>query len=582
MTGEERADSYLEMAWRVQEEGIPLQGGLAVGYEQADSIWTVLVRTAGDLENWRRRGLEITELYGGYGVLRLPVSEEEWVLAQPQLVYMEKPHRMNPGTEVRPLQDCAYQGRRASCLAGVQEGADALTGAGVLVAILDTGIDVEHLDFQREDGSSRILWYWDQEGEGVPPEGFGRGAEYTAADIEAGAVPGIRNGQGHGTGVLGVAAGNGRASGGRDRGVAYGSDILAVNLATAEEGGFPRTTELMEAAEYVLRRAEQLNRPVAVNISLGNNYGSHEGDTLLEMYLSERQSAWKSVFVIGSGNEGESEGHAGGSFAPFAAGTDSMQEVELAVAEGEKSLSVQLWKSAADDLAVELTAPDGRTLGRLERAGEYHSWQWGETRVLAYAGGAAPYRLSQDFLWEWLPTGKDGTITPGIWRFRLLPRRIVQGRYDLYLPGSEVRGTATRFLRPEPDTTLTIPSAAAAPVAVGAWNPALRQPTSFSGRGYTRLTERVKPFRPARGVDITAAAPGGGYRSWTGTSFAAPFVTGAAALLMEWGIIRGNDPFCYGENLKARLIRGAASLPGHTVPNRQIGWGTLCLEASLR
>ncbi|MCD8077790.1 MAG: S8 family serine peptidase, partial [Lachnospiraceae bacterium] len=222
------------------------------------------------------------------------------------------------------------------------------------------------------------------------------------------------------------------------------------------------------------------------------------------------------------------------------------------------------------------------TRGSLEQAGEYHSWRWGGTRVLACAGGAAPYRLSQDFLWEWLPAETGDTIAPGIWRFRLLPRQIVQGRYDLFLPGSEVRGTATRFLRPASDTTLTIPSAAAAPIAVGAWDPVRRQPASFSGHGYTRLTGRIKPDLAAPGVDITAAAPGGGYRSWTGTSFAAPFVTGAAALLMEWGIVRGHDPFCYGENLKARLIRGAEPLSGYAVPNRQIGWGTLCVENSLR
>ncbi|MCD8123975.1 MAG: S8 family peptidase, partial [Lachnospiraceae bacterium] len=423
---------------------------------------------------------------------------------------------------------------------------------------------------------------WDQAAEGTPPEGFARGAVFSAGDIVAGAVRGAGAGQAHGTGVLGVAAGNGRASGGRYRGVACESDILAVNLAAAGKGGFPRTTELMEAAEYVLRRAEKLNRPVAVNISLGNNYGSHEGDTLLEMYLSERQSAWKSLFVIGTGNEGEAEGHAGGSFESLVSADSSFAEVELAVGEGEKSLSVQLWKSAADDLAAELIAPDGQTLGRLERAGEYHRESWRNVQVLACAGEPAPYRLSQDYLWEWLPVEAEGTIPSGRWRFRLIPRHIIQGRFDLFLPGSEVRGTATRFLRPASETTLTIPSAAAAPLAVGAWNPALRQPAPFSGQGYTRLTERIKPDLAAPGVEITAAAPGGGYRSWTGTSFAAPFATGAAALLMEWGIVRGNDPFCYGENLKARLIRGAEPLAGFTVPNRQLGWGTLCLERSLR
>ena len=93
---------------------------------------------------------------------------------------------------------------------------------------------------------------------------------------------------------------------------------------------------------------------------------------------------------------------------------------------------------------------------------------------------------------------------------------------------------------------------------------------------------QVKPDLAAPGVDVQTAAAGGGYTSVTGTSFAAPFVSGGAALLMEWGIVNGNDPYLYGEKIRAYLQRGAQKLPGYRQwPNASVGYGRLCLESSL-
>ncbi len=133
-----------------------------------------------------------------------------------------------------------------------------------------------------------------------------------------------------------------------------------------------------------------------------------------------------------------------------------------------------------------------------------------------------------------------------------------------------------------PDTTLTIPSTSAKVISVGAYDSNLNAYADFSGRGYTRVTNQVKPDIVAPGVGIMTAAPGGGYSARTGTSFAGPFVTGSAALMMEWGIILENDRYLYGEKVKAYLQRGAKQLPGYEMwPNPQLGWGALCLRDSL-
>lgn len=163
-----------------------------------------------------------------------------------------------------------------------------------------------------------------------------------------------------------------------------------------------------------------------------------------------------------------------------------------------------------------------------------------------------------------------------------MPKRIIDGRFDMWLPAEGSLNIGTRFYQPTVETTLTIPSTARKLISVGAYNSRLMTYASFSGRGYTRDNHFIKPDLVAPGVDIMTTVPGGGYRSATGTSFAVPFVTGAAAMMMQWGLVDGNDPFLYGEKVKAYLRKGARQIPGfNTWPNNQMGYGTLCVRDSL-
>ena len=204
-----------------------------------------------------------------------------------------------------------------SCINAVQDTRLSLYGQGILVAIIDSGIDYANIDFRNADGSTRIRYLWDQslnpaDGE-TAPVGYSIGVEYTKGQIDEALNAQTVSEQrrlvrsqdisGHGTAVAGVAAGNGSNSGGRYAGVAMQSELIVVKLGNPIQEGFPRTTELMMGIDYIIRKALELRMPVAVNISFGNTYGGHDGTTLLERYIDDVSNIWKSVFCIGTGNE---------------------------------------------------------------------------------------------------------------------------------------------------------------------------------------------------------------------------------------------------------------------------------------
>jgi len=157
----------------------------------------------------------------------------------------------------------------------------------------------------------------------------------------------------------------------------------------------------------------------------------------------------------------------------------------------------------------------------------------------------------------------------------------VDGRFDIWLPTVEEAGMGTAFTRPSPETTLTLPSTARYVISVGGYNGTINAAAQFSGRGFTRNNDYEKPDLVAPAVGIVSARPGGGYDSFTGTSMAAPFVAGAAALMMQWGIVLGNDPFLYGQRVKAFLKKGARRNAGMAYPNPIWGYGALCLKDAM-
>ena len=283
---------------------------------------------------------------------------------------------------------------------------------------------------------------------------------------------------------------------------------------------------------------------------------------------------WKSVIVVGTGNEGNAAGH---TEEILKMGKNT--EVPFLVQSYETSLNIQIWKSYQDDFLLELIGPGGEQVGYFQPVLGTQRFTLGHTDILLYYGEPSPYSLYQEIFIDFIP--KDTYIDSGQWRFRMVPQRIVDGRVNLWMPSYVVLSPGTRFLYPTPEHTLTIPSTADKIIAVGAYDSIRGTYADFSGRGYT-INGILKPDLAAPGVSIRTAAPNNQYVTVDGTSFAAPFVTGSAALLMQYGIVEGNDPFLYGEKVKAYLRRGARPLAGITeYPNPLIGWGVLCLRDSL-
>ncbi|MDO4329804.1 MAG: S8 family peptidase [Lachnospiraceae bacterium] len=567
---DQKLENLLNLALDATEEEREKSADLEIGYDAAEKTWELIVRYSGSLQEILALGIRAEELLGGYAVLWVPQSLIPKVSSFPQIEYIEKPKR---------LFFAVNRARAASCLTPLQDGGLGLSGEGILVAVLDSGIDYLHPDFRKEDGSTRIRYLWDQVLDQVYEEQEINEALTAPTRRESLAfVPSV-DVSGHGTAVAAIAAGNGRESGGRYRGVAYQSELLVVKLGAPEADGFPRTTQLMRALDFVLRKAVELQMPVAVNISFGNTYGSHDGTSLLETFMDGASSYGRSVIVVGTGNEGGSGGHAAGQLSMEAGG--QTEEVLLSVAPFEPSLSIQLWKSFTDEFRVSLVGPSGEVLGPFSQTVGTQRFRYGGTQILVYYGEPSPYSQAQEIFMDFIP--ERDYIDSGIWRIRMEPVRLLTGQYDLWLPSHGLLNPSTRFLASAPDTTLTIPSTARKVISVGAYNSAYQSYADFSGRGYTRMTNQIKPDLAAPGTDIVTAAAGGGYDSVTGTSFAAPFVTGTAALLMEWGILRGNDPYLYGEKVKARLQRGARQLPGFDRwPNPELGYGVLCGADSIR
>lgn len=569
---DQKLENVLNLAIDATEEERDKSLELNVGYNPIDREWDLIVKYSGSLDCVRALGAQVVEMQNEFAIITIREGLIDAMSDCPAVEYIEKPKRLFFQIE---------NGKRTSCITPVQRPPLSLTGQGVLVAVIDSGIDYGNEVFRNADGTTRIRNLWDQTVPGNPPEGYVIGTEYTRGEIDEALLAPTRQERfqivpsqdisGHGTSVAGIAAGNSQEY----QGVAFESDLLIVKLGIPREEGFPRTTELIQALDYVVRKALEYQMPVAINLSFGNTYGPHDGSSLLERFIEDIANTWKSVICIGTGNEGNAAGHTSGVL------VDSEETViQLAVQENSPSLNVQIWKAYFDLVDISLISPSGVRIGPIQEQLGPQRFTMGNTQILLYYGEPSPFSIDQEIYIDFLP--RDTYLDSGVWRIVLTPRDIVNGEYALWLPSQVVLNPGTAFLFPTEERTLTVPSTSYGTIGVGAYNPETFTYADFSGRGPAGPGRRAKPDIVAPGVDITAPIPGGSFEELSGTSFATPFATGGAALLMEWGIERGNDPFLYGEKVKAYFQRGARPFVGITqYPSPLVGYGALCVEDSI-
>lgn len=536
---------------------------LNVGYNNELRIWSLIVRYIGDIDDIAESyGAIATELLGGFGIIEI---SEEFIIPlsrDSRVIYIEKPKEYTQGR-------ASIEGFTQSCMS-VPYFDHELRGEGITVAIIDSGIDVFHQDFIEEgiDGTTtKIVGLWDQSLAGNPPTGYNVGTYFDYNDINT-ALEGDTNSflskdvSGHGTAVAGiVAACTPRAS------------LLIVKLDT---GGRDEadTIKLMMGIDFAVRYSIDNNIPLVVNLSYGNSYGDHRGNSVLEQYIDIVSSMSRVTFAVGGGNDG-----AAGRHSRVNLSNNELKISEFVIPYGEGGINIELWKNYQDYIDIVLVSPQDVRFGPYSSGEGLAVYEAGGMNIRILGLGPSAINPYDEIFISIIPL--DDYIQEGVWKIELSSREIVNGVVDIWLPVQGATVTEVGFLNPSEYITLTVPSTADSVITVGAYDSINMTYAGFSGRGYTASGD-IKPDIMAPGVNIDTAMVGGGYTRVTGTSFATPFVASAAAMLMEYGIVRGNDSFLYGQKVKAYLIAGARVFLGYeNVPNPFTGWGRLCVEDSI-
>ncbi len=465
-----------------------------------------------------------------------------------------------------------------------------LQGQGVLIGIIDTGIDYLHNAFKNADGSTKIFSIWDQTIQsGTPPEDFFYGTEYTQAQINLALlnndpisiVPSVDE-DGHGTFLAGIAAGT-DSVGDNFAGVAPFSEIVVVKLKQAKQ--FTREffkipqdpicyqeSDIMLGIKYLLDVANRLLRPLSICIGFGTSQGAHDERGTLSSYLSAVADFRGIAVTIAGGNEGNRGHHYEGI---ISSGVE-FETVELRVGPDETGFSMELWGDAPSTFSIDILSPTGEFIPRIPA-------RIGETRVIRFIFEETvifvDYEIIESQTGDQLILLRFSSPTEGIWRFRVYSNIDLDSRFNVWLPISNFISDQTYFTQPSPEITLTSPGNTIIPIIVTAYNYTNQSLYYNAGRGFTR-NNNISPDLAAPGVNLIGPGPDNTYLTSTGTSLAAAHTTGIAALILEWGIVEGNYTQLDSVEIKNLLIRGARRDPDITYPNRDWGYGILDVYSS--
>ena len=473
-------------------------------------------------------------------------------------------------------------------------------GSGVIVGFVDTGINYTDSLFRNVDGSTRIIGIWDQtnnsdnsnniENETAKPfSAFSAlyGTQYTAEEINlalnsdnpASIVP-TRDENGHGTFLASIAAGNRDERAGFS-GAAPQASIAMVKLKPAKQylrdfyliqdgAEAYQENDIMMGVSYLYFLARKYSMPLVVCIPLGTNMGSHMGMSRLGQYLNQVSLSNGSAVITAAGNETGARHHFR---AVMDADTDEVT-AELRVGEREAGFSMELWAENMGAYTVGFISPTGEVAREISvplRGENTVSFLLEQTQITVYTQIADVSSGSQFIFMRF-----ENPMS-GIWRILIRNSLDIRETFHIWLPVRGFISDETYFLRPDPDTTITDPGNARYPITVTAYDHTKNSIYIHASRGYS-LSGRIKPDLAAPGVNILGASVSGRRLTrMSGTSVSAAHLAGAAAILLNWGVLNANYPYLNTPVLKSIFVRGAQRNPALTYPNREFGYGTLDL-----
>lgn len=468
-----------------------------------------------------------------------------------------------------------------------------LTGKGVDIAIIDSGIDYLNEEFMDANGETRIELIWDQtiistEITDINDAPFG--AVYTKAQIND-AIKAQREGNsprkivpsideiGHGTNMSGIIGATGKNP--RLRGVAPDCTFIVVKLIRdfSYEAQFPDTevpvfniTAIFAALQFLYEYIQANNKPMVIYFPLGSTLGNHKGEGALEEFIEAISTKSGIAVVAGTGNQRNAGGHASGIVSKIT-GLEALGVgvIELEAAPEQKNIWVQIWVDLPNIMSLEIVSPSGESTGTIPIILNYtkrHTFIFEKTSI------RVNYYFPEETTGDELIRIRFYDLQPGIWRLRIIANYILSGRYDAWLPQRGLTVGNTRFSFPDPFGTITNPSNSIYIITVAAYNQNNYNLVDYSGMAFLDFyIDRIDVA--AGGVNAITVAPDNKTAIVNGTSVAAAVVSGVCAMLFQWGIVNGNDPYIYSQTLKAYLAKGAIARSGDITPNPYWGYGIL-------
>ncbi|MDR1620108.1 MAG: S8 family peptidase [Clostridiales bacterium] len=459
-----------------------------------------------------------------------------------------------------------------------------LKGGGMLIGVVDTGVDYTLPAFRYEDGSTKIISIWDQTIAGAPPSGYLFGSQYSEEDINRAlsvddpyAIVPQRDTVGHGTFLAAAAAGREAEE---YIGAAPDADLLVVKLRKAnpyhlarhmipstQENAFA-SSDVMLGINYILEQASERKQPVSIFLGLGTNFGSHDGFSPLEGYLARVSHLTGVSMVVAAGNEVLARHHTHGRLA--AAG--ATKNIEIQTGFTPDAINVQIWNSAADIISISLRSPGGELVGPAPaRPGSTMDVKL----VFEQARVNIQYHFPLSDSGGQLTWVKVYDPNPGIWTIIVHGDSVMDGNYHAWLPMTGFLNPDVAFIAPTPDNTITVPATAIGVMSVGAYSAHTGNLYVDSSWGPTRLP-MLAPVYVAPGVCVNGVYPLG-HGAMSGTSVSAAMAAGVCTLLLQWGTLQKKQVMFNSHLLRSYLIGGCERDPGIAYPNDRWGYGRLNL-----